>query len=81
MRFLCLLILVVVAAAVALFAFENQQDVTLTFYNFHLITNVAALIGVAYVLGMVSGWTVVGVMRRSFVRVIEMPQRRQNATY
>ncbi len=71
----------VAAAAVALFEFENQQEVTLTFYNYHLTTNVAALTGVAYVLGMVSGWTVVGVMRRSFARVVEFPQRRENATY
>ena len=81
MRFLCLLILVVVAGAVALFAYENQQEVTLTFYNYHLTTHVAALVGAAYVLGMISGWTIVGMMRRSFVRVIEFPQRRQNATW
>jgi uncharacterized membrane protein YciS (DUF1049 family) len=81
MRVLCLVILLVVGAAVILFAMENQQPVTLTFYNYSLTVQVAALVGAAYALGMVSGWTVVGVLRRSFVRVTQFPERQQKAAY
>lgn len=81
MRFLCLTILLLVGAAVLLFAMENQQAVTLTFFNYSLPVNVAELIGAAYVLGMVSGWTIVGVLRRSLVRVVQFPESRQRAAW
>jgi len=81
MRVLCLVILLAVGAAVILFAMENQQPVTLTFYNYSLTVHVAALIGAAYALGMVSGWTVVGILRRSIVRVAQSPESRQRAAW
>ena len=79
MRILCLLILVVIVRAVVAFAVQNQQDVTLTFFNYSRTVNVPLLIGAAYVLGMVSGWSVVGLLRRSFARVVELPETRQRA--
>ncbi len=81
MRFLCFLVLAAVAAVIIIFAAQNRQDVTLTFYNYPVTLNVSLLIAAVYVLGMVSGWSVVGMLRRSIVRVIDTPQRRQNATY
>jgi uncharacterized membrane protein YciS (DUF1049 family) len=77
MRIICLLILVVIVGAGVAFALQNQQDVTLTFFNYTQTVNVPLLIGAAYVLGMVSGWSVVGLLRRSFVRVIESPEMRR----
>ena len=79
MRILCLLILVVIVGAVVAFAVQNQEDVTLTFFNYSRSVNVSLLIGAAYVLGMVSGWSVVGLLRRSFARVVEFPETRQRA--
>jgi len=81
MRVLCLLILVVLVGAVVVFAVQNEQPVTLTFFpNYGVTTSVAVLAGAAYLLGMVSGWTVVGMLRRSFERVTEFPEsRRQRA--
>ena len=79
MRILCLLILVVIVGAVVAFAVQNQQDVTLTFFNYSRTVNVPLLIGAAYVLGMVRGWSVVGLLRRSFARVVEFPETRQRA--
>jgi uncharacterized membrane protein YciS (DUF1049 family) len=81
MRFLCFLLLMAMAAVVIIFAAQNRQDVTLTFFNFNLTANVSLIIGVVYVLGMLSGWTVVGMLRRSIVRVIQPGQRQQNAAY
>jgi uncharacterized membrane protein YciS (DUF1049 family) len=79
MRFLCFLLLAAVAAVVIIFAAQNRQDVTLTFFNYTLSLNVSLLIAGVYVLGMVSGWSVVGMLRRSVVRVIESPEHRRHA--
>ncbi len=65
MRFLCLLFLIAVAAAVTIFVLQNEQALTLTFLGQTLTAHVAAVVGVAYGLGMLTGWSVVGLLRRS----------------
>jgi len=77
MRMLCLVFLIVFAAAVALFAVQNRQDVTLNFFDWGLTASVAAVIGAAYLLGMLSGWSIVGIVRRSFNRTAEWVEARQ----
>jgi uncharacterized integral membrane protein len=71
MRFLCFLFLLLFAGAVGAFAYENQQDITLKFLQWSWTVNVPLVIGAAYVLGMLSGWTVVGMLRRSIKRATE----------
>jgi uncharacterized integral membrane protein len=71
MRFLCFLFLLVFAGAVAAFAYENQQEIGLRFLDWSWTVNVPLVLGAAYVLGMLSGWTVVGMVRRSVYRVTE----------
>jgi uncharacterized integral membrane protein len=71
MRFLCFLFLVVFGGAVAFFAYENQQDITLRLFDWSWTVNVPLVLGATYVLGMLSGWTVVGMVRRSVYRVTE----------
>jgi uncharacterized membrane protein YciS (DUF1049 family) len=78
MKILCFLFLVLFAGAVAVFAWQNEQDVTLSFLHWTLPTKIAAAIGVAYGLGMLSGWTVVGMLRRSANTVIQGIENRQN---
>jgi lipopolysaccharide assembly protein A len=73
MRLLCFLFLLAFAGAVGLLAYENQHDVTLTFLNQSVTTSVPILLGVTYVVGMLSGWTVVGMLRRSLSRVTQEP--------
>ena len=73
MRLLCFLFLLGFGGVVAILAYQNQQTVELDFFQWKLVTNVAALAGVAYGLGMLSGWTIVGILRRSFHRVTEYP--------
>jgi uncharacterized membrane protein YciS (DUF1049 family) len=77
MRVLCLLFLVVFAGAVTLFAWQNQSDVTLTFFNWTFSENIALVIGAAFVLGMFSGWTIVGLLRRSVKTVMHGAERRE----
>lgn len=73
MRTLCFLFLVAFLGAVGLLAYENQQDVTLTFFNRSITTSVPILVGITYLAGMLSGWTVVGMLRRSIDRVVREP--------
>lgn len=73
MRFLYFLILVVIGAAVAVFAVQNSENVTLHYLDRQVSSSLALLIGVVYLLGMLSGWTVVGLLKRSLQRVTERP--------
>ena len=75
MRFFFFLILVVLAGAVGVFALQNQEAVTLQFFNWSASYPLAFLIGIVYLLGMLSGWSVVGLVRRSLRRVSEDPAR------
>ena len=76
MRVLCLLILVAAVGALAIFAVENQQEITVTFWQWHWTTNVAVLAAVAFAAGMVGGWSILGLLRRSFNRVTTWDQQR-----
>jgi putative membrane protein len=69
MRFVYLLLLVIVVAAVALFAVQNNESITLQYLNRSLSTTLPVLIATVYVLGMVSGWTVIGILTRSLREV------------
>jgi lipopolysaccharide assembly protein A len=74
MRVFCFLILLIVVAAVVVFAVQNNDDVTIHYLDRSISSPMSLLIGVVYVLGMVSGWTVVGFLRRSFRRMTERPK-------
>jgi uncharacterized integral membrane protein len=80
MRFLSFLILVVLLGAVGLFAWQNQGAVAVRFWNQEMDQPLALLIGGAYVLGMLSGWSVLGIFRRSFNRMTAAAPR-ENRTY
>lgn len=75
MRFLCFLLLALFTVAVGAFAFYNQDSVTLKFWEYELSAPIAAIVGVTYVVGMLSGWTVVGMLRRSASSVMKGVER------
>ena len=75
MRFICFLFLVAFAGAVGYFAYLNSYEVELRFLDWRGSYSLAALVGVAYALGMLSGWSVIGMLRRSLSRVTEANQR------
>jgi hypothetical protein len=77
MRVICLLFLIVFAGAVAIFAYQNRDEMTLIFWDRTLTTSVAAVAGGAYLLGMLSGWSIVGMLRRSLNRTGEWVEERQ----
>jgi uncharacterized membrane protein YciS (DUF1049 family) len=75
MRFVYLVIFLVVVGAVVVFAVQNYEDVTIKFLDRSLSCPMAWLVGAVYLLGMISGWTVVGILKRSLLRATE-PSRR-----
>jgi lipopolysaccharide assembly protein A len=60
--------------AVGLFAIQNTRSVTVGFWTYELTAPVALVIVAVYLLGMMSGWTVVAFVRRSIRKVGEPPR-------
>jgi lipopolysaccharide assembly protein A len=75
MRFFYFLTLLIVLAALVIFAVQNNEAVTLRYLDRSVTSSMPVLIAVVYLLGMVSGWTVVGFLKRSLQRVTA---RREN---
>ena len=71
MRFLSGVFLIVLVAVLGLLAYENNRDTTLNAWTWNLDVPLPLLIGGVYVLGMVSGWWMVGTVKRSWQRVTE----------
>ncbi|MHB1424984.1 MAG: lipopolysaccharide assembly protein LapA domain-containing protein [Gemmataceae bacterium] len=71
MRVVYFLLLLLVLGAVGLFAAQNNESITLLYLDRSISTTLPLLIGAVYLLGMVSGWTVIGFLTRSFRRVTD----------
>ncbi len=67
-------LLIIFLGAVAVFAVQNTTSVTVGFWTWKLTAPVAIVIVAVYLLGMLSGWTVVSFVRRSLRKVREQPQ-------
>ena len=74
MRIVYLLILLLALAALVVFTLQNNQTVTLQYFNWSITCPLPLLIAIVYLLGMVSGWTVIGLLRRSLRGVTERPK-------
>jgi uncharacterized integral membrane protein len=71
-RFFYLVVLVILVGAIAIFAYQNSDPVNVLFLKWGTSTTLAAVAGAGYLLGMLSGWSVVGLFRRSLNRVTEI---------
>ena len=71
MRFLSGLFLLALVVALGLLAYENNRDTVLNAWTWRLDVPLPLLVLAVYVLGMVSGWWMVGLMKRSWQRVTE----------
>ena len=76
MRFIWFVIFLIFVAIIGVFAFENSEsipinyrDQSLSVQTIHLPMSV--LIGGVYVLGMLTGWTVIGFFKRTVQHVTE----------
>ena len=75
MRIVYLLILLIVLAAVVVFAVQNNEEITLRYFDRSLTTTLPVLMAAVYALGMLTGWTVIGFLRRSVRRVTERREK------
>jgi uncharacterized integral membrane protein len=62
---------------VGIFIYQNQDPVPITFLQWTATRSLALFIGGAYVLGMLSGWSTIGLLRRSYYRATTGPVQRQ----
>ena len=74
MRFIQALIFLAFLGIVGLFAVQNTQLISINFWSWKLSGPVAILIIGVYLLGMLSGWTVVAFVMRSLRRVTVRPR-------
>jgi uncharacterized integral membrane protein len=71
MRVICALLLILLFSAIGIFAWQNQEAITLKYLNQSVSSPLSLLIGIVYGVGMVSGGAFIGFVRRSFRRVTE----------
>lgn len=69
MRVLYGLFLLLFLATAGLFAWQNHKDVTVRFWDNAVTCPLSLVIAGVYVLGMLTGWSVVGLLRRSWQHV------------
>jgi len=74
MKVIYFLLLMALIAAAVVFAVQNKDEVTIRYLDFSVVAPLAAILGAGYVLGMLSGWTVVGLFKRSWRGVTERTQ-------
>ena len=73
MRFIQAVLFLIFLGALGLFAVQNTEAITVAFWKWQTTQPVALLAIAAYLLGMLSGWTVVSFIRRSLNKVTERP--------
>ena len=71
MRVIYAILLLVFVAAIIIFAVQNNEPITIKFLGNSWELALALVIAAAYLLGMLSGWTVVGIVKKSLKRVTE----------
>jgi lipopolysaccharide assembly protein A len=79
MRLVYFFMLLLLAGAVAVFVLQNNDLITLHYLGQSVECSPAILLGIVYLLGMVSGWTIFSWVRHSLQRVVERPAQRPDA--
>jgi uncharacterized integral membrane protein len=71
MRFIPAVFFLIFLMVLIIFAVQNAQTLTIQFLKWEAHTSLAFAFVAVYVLGMLSGWTVVAYIRRSIRSVTE----------
>ena len=75
MRTLTALLLLAVLAVAVTLCVQNDEGITLTLFAWSVVAPLWLIAAGGYVLGMLSGWGIAGILKRSWRRVTE-PQAR-----
>ena len=76
MRFVFLAIFVLLVAAAVIFAFQNLEPVTVSFLGMTIHTRLAVLAVAVYVLGAVTGGSLLALLRQSYEGASEVIAKR-----
>lgn len=71
MRFLSGLFLLALVVGLGYLAYENNRETSLNAWTWRMDVSLPLLVAGVYVLGMVSGWWLIGLTKRSWQRVTE----------
>jgi putative membrane protein len=75
MRFIQAVIFLVFLVTIGIFAVQNRDVITVSFLAWNLSQPVAIVTVAVYILGMLSGWTVLTFARATFDRATASPRR------
>ena len=73
MRVVYLFLLLLFVGAMAIFVVQNNELATVRFLNYSVSWHLSLVVVIAYFLGMLTGWTLIGFVRRSLRRVSQRP--------
>jgi putative membrane protein len=76
MRFISALFLLALVACLGLLAYENNRDTVLNAWTWRLDVPLPILVAVVYGLGMLSGWWLIGLTKRSWQRITDPDRAR-----
>jgi hypothetical protein len=68
-RLVSLTILIAFVVTVVVFAVQNDPDITVVIFSVPVTAHVRLIVAVTFLLGMVSGWALFDLLRRSFADV------------
>jgi len=74
MRYLQALLFLAFLFAIGAFAVQNKEVITVSFLTWRISQPIAILSIIVYVLGMLSGWTVLAFLKRSYRGATANPQ-------
>jgi uncharacterized integral membrane protein len=77
MRWVYLLLLVAIVAVIVVFVAQNREDATVTLFNKNITAPLALFFAVVYFLGMWSGGTVVGFLKRVYQHAVTREEQKR----
>ena len=79
MRWVYLVLLLVIVTMIVVFVAENRENQTVKFFNQEITAPLALFFVAVYFLGMWSGGTVVGFVKRAYHHAIEPEDQKQKS--
>jgi putative membrane protein len=73
MRYVQAVVFLALLATIGIFAIQNMGVVTVNFLTWNISQPVAIVSVAVYLLGMLSGWSILALARRSFHRATQPP--------
>jgi putative membrane protein len=77
MRWVYLVLLLVIVTVIVVFIIQNREDETVTFFNQRITAPMSLFFIAVYFLGMWSGGTVVGFLKRAYHQATEREEQKR----